>query len=266
MVQWASFRRALGQRPFTMLAFIALSFFALAFIFSMLGLGGAMVYNPILVWFGFDFKEVVVPTGLLLNGLTAASAAWVYYRQRMIDFHISLPLVITSAIAAPLGAYVTQLVPTNWLLGLFSIAVVAAGGRMILLSGASEPEAIRGTARQRAIWGALLGFGIGFIAGLLGIGGGFLIVPLLMYMGYPTKLAAATSAFVVVFSSVTGFLGHLAVGHVAWQLMAVLAIAVILGSQVGARVMHARMKPRLLKQMFGVVLLFIAAKMIWGLL
>jgi len=248
-----------------MIPFLVLLFFALAFFFSMLGLGGAMVYNPILVWLGFDFKEVVVPTGLLLNGLTAASAAWVYYRQRMIDFHVSLLLVSTSAIAAPLGAYVTQLVPTNWLLGLFSMAVLAAGGRMIFLSSASEPESIRGTVRQRAIWGAVLGFGIGFVAGLLGIGGGFLIVPLLMYMGYPTKIAAATSAFVVVFSSATGFLGHLAVGHVDWQLMAVLAVAVILGSQVGARVMHARMRPRLLKQMFGIVLLFIAAKMIWGL-
>ena len=249
-----------------MLIIIALLFLALAFIFSMLGLGGAMVYNPILVWFGFDFKEVVVPTGLLLNGLTAASAAWVYYRKGMIDFSVALPLIVTSAIGAPLGAYFTQLIPTQWLLGLFAAAVVFAGGRMILISGNQEPESVRGTPRQRAIWGALLGLGIGFIAGMLGIGGGFLIVPLLMAMGYPTKLAAATSAFTVVFSSVTGFLGHLAVGHFDWQLMAALAIAVIVGSQLGAHTMHTRMKPRLLKQMFGIVLLIIAAKMIWGLL
>lgn len=54
----------------------------------MLGLGGALVYNPLMVWFGYDFKSVVVPTGLLLNGLTAASAAWAYYRREMIDFSI----------------------------------------------------------------------------------------------------------------------------------------------------------------------------------
>ncbi|RME46491.1 MAG: sulfite exporter TauE/SafE family protein [Chloroflexi bacterium] len=249
-----------------MLILLVLLFLALAFTFSMLGLGGAMVYNPILVWFGFDFKEVVVPTGLLLNGLTAASAAWVYYRKGMIDFSVALPLIITSAIGAPLGAYFTQFIPLQWLLGLFAAAVVLAGGRMILISSSHEPENVRGTPRQRTIWGALLGIGIGFIAGLLGIGGGFLIVPLLMAMGYPTKLAAATSAFVVVFSSVTGFLGHLAVGHFDWQLMAALAVSVVLGSQLGAHVMHSRLKPRALKQMFGVVLLFIAGKMIWGLL
>jgi len=248
-----------------MILMIAVLFLALAFIFSMLGLGGAMVYNPILVWFGFDFKTVVVPTGLLLNGLTAGSAAWTYYRRGMIDFPVALPLVITSAVGAPVGAYVTQFIPTSWLLGAFAGVVLIAGARMIWLSGAAEPETMRGGPRDRTLWGGVLGFGIGFIAGLLGIGGGFLIVPLLMYMGYPTKTAAATSAFVVVFSSITGFLGHLAVGHFDWQLMAILAVAVVAGSQLGAHVMHARMKPRLLKQMFGVLLLLVAAKMIWGL-
>jgi len=248
-----------------MLAIITLLILILAFIFSMLGLGGAMVYNPLMVWFGYDFKSVVVPTGLLLNGLTAASAAWVYYRRRMIDFGVALPLVVTSALGAPAGAYVTQFVPTRWLLALFSAAVLLAGGRMLLVSGAADPETVRGTARQRAVWGAGLGLGIGFIAGLLGIGGGFLIVPLLMLMGYPTKTAAATSAFTVVFSSATGFLGHLAVGHFDWQLMVYAAVAVIVGSQVGAHVMHTRMRPLRLKQMFGVVLLVVAGKLILGL-
>lgn len=248
-----------------MFALLVTLIFILAFIFSMLGLGGAMVYNPLMVWFGYDFKSVVVPTGLLLNGLTAVSAAWTYYRKGMIDFSVALPLVITSALGAPAGAYFTQFISTNVLLGLFAAAVVFAGGRMLLVSKAADPETMRGTARQRALWGAGLGFGIGFIAGMLGIGGGFLIVPLLMAMGYPTKIAAATSAFTVVFSSFTGFLGHLAVGHFDWAFMLTLSVAVVIGSQIGARVMATQMKPRQIKQMFGVVLLFVGLKMIWGL-
>lgn len=237
----------------------------LAILFSMLGLGGAMVYNPLMLWFGYDFKSVVVPAGLLLNGLTAASAAWVYYRHKMIDFGAGLPLVVTSAIGAPLGAYLTQVVPTIFLLWLFAISVLLAGGRMIVVSGSSEPEAVRGSATQRAIVGGVLGLGIGAIAGLLGIGGGFLIVPFLIWMGYPTKTAAATSAFTVVFSSATGFLGHLAVGHFDWLLMVPAAAAVILGSQLGARIMESRMQPRLIKRMFGLVLLFVSGKLILGL-
>ena len=248
-----------------MFTLLATLIFVLAFIFSMLGLGGAMVYNPLMVWFGYDFKSVVVPTGLLLNGLTAVSAAWAYYRKGMIDFSVALPLVITSALGAPAGAYFTQFISTDILLGLFAAAILFAGGRMMLVSKAAEPEAIRGTARQRALWGAALGLGIGFIAGMLGIGGGFLIVPLLMLMGYPTKIAAATSAFTVVFSSFTGFLGHLAVGHFDWTLMIALSAAVLVASQIGAHVMTTRMKPRQLKQLFGLVLLFVGAKLIWGL-
>ncbi len=103
----------------------------LAFLFSMLGLGGAMVYNPLMLWFGYDFKTVVVPAGLLLNGLTAASAAWVYHRRKMIDFTAGLPLVVTSAVGAPLGALLTQVVPTTLLLWLFAILVLLSGGRMI---------------------------------------------------------------------------------------------------------------------------------------
>ncbi|MEJ2599345.1 MAG: sulfite exporter TauE/SafE family protein [Anaerolineales bacterium] len=241
-------------------------FLILAFIFSMLGLGGAMVYNPLMVWFGYDFKSVVIPVGLLLNGLTAASSAWVYARKRMIDYSAGLPIVVTSAIGAPIGAYFTQFISTQILLGLFAAAVLFAGGRMILIRNQSEPERVRGTTLQRAILGAALGLGIGAVAGLLGVGGGFLIVPVLMAMGYPTKTAAATSAFTVVFSSFSGFLGHVAVGHFDWLLMGVMAVVVIAGSQGGALVMQARLKPQHIKRMFGAVLVFVALKMVAGLI
>ena len=62
------------------LAFIIL---LLAFIFSMLGLGGAMLYIPVFTWFGFAMKSVAIPTGLLLNGVTALSAAIYYLRAKM---------------------------------------------------------------------------------------------------------------------------------------------------------------------------------------
>lgn len=238
----------------------------LAFIFSMLGLGGAMVYNPLMVWFGYDFKSIVVPVGLLLNGLTAASAAWVFARKRMIDYSAGLPIVVTSAIGAPVGAYFTQFISTQVLLGLFAVAVLFAGGRMILIRNQPEPECVRGTTLQRATLGAASGLGIGSVAGLLGVGGGFLIVPILMAMGYPTKTAAATSAFAVVFSSFSGFLGHIAVGHFDWLLMGIMAIVVIAGSQGGALLMQARVKPRQIKQMFGALLIFVALKMVVGLI
>ena len=84
--------------------------------------------------------------------------------------------------------------------------------------------------KKRSIIGLGVGAFAGFAGGLLGIGGGFIIAPILMWMGYKTKEAAATTAFVVTFSSFSGYLGHMAEGHFNWTLTIIVVIAVIIGS------------------------------------
>ena len=233
----------------------------LAFIFSMLGLGGAMLYVPFFHWSGFDFKTVAIPTGLLLNGITSVSAATVYFRAKMVDVKGSVPLVVSSFLGAPVGAYLTKMVPTRVLILLFAIAMIFAGGRMLFTAGRPEKTVMMRYRRRFLLMGSG-GFVIGLIAGLLGIGGGFLFVPMMLTMGYPTKRAAATSSFVVIFSSFSGFAGHLAEGHFNWPLMFTTAVCVIIGSQVGAHVMKEKMKAKWIKQMFAVILLGVAVKLL----
>jgi uncharacterized membrane protein YfcA len=233
----------------------------LAFLFSMLGLGGAMLYVPLLHGLGFDFKTEAIPTGLLLNGVTALSAALVYFRSRMVDVRGSVPLIAASFLGAPVGAYLTRMVPTQVLIFLFAASMLLAGGRMLLTADRPDKKEMM-EARSRYLIMGTGGFGIGVIAGLLGIGGGFLFVPMMLAMGYPTKRAAATSSFVVIFSSFSGFAGHLAEGHFNWTLMLFTTIAVIAGSLAGAKVMREKMKPKWIKQMFAVVLLGVAAKLL----
>lgn len=239
--------------------------FVLAFLFSMLGLGGALLYIPLFKWFGYDFKSVAIPTGLFLNGLTALSASVYYLRGKMVDVKGAVPMIATSFIAAPLGARFTHQAPTHVLILLFAIGMVVAGGRMLLTSGQAEPKEMA-PFRRRAVTTGIAGLFIGFLAGLLGIGGGFLFVPILMALGYPTKQAAATSAFIVVFSSFAGFAGHAAEGHYHWPLLLGSAAAVIVASQIGAKVMRDRMKARWIKTIFGVVLLGAAVRLSWPIL
>lgn len=246
-----------------MLAVVTASILAFAFIFAMLGLGGAMLYIPVLHWFGYPFKSVAIPTGLLLNGITALSAALYYLRAGLVDVRGGIPLIVSSFVGAPVGAYFTRWVPTGTLVLLFALAMVFAGGRMLMVSGKAEGPG-RARARPRFALMGVGGFFIGFIAGLLGVGGGFLFVPMMMSMGYRTKEAAATSAFVVIFSSFSGFAGHLAEGHYELSLMLATSVAVIAGSLIGAKVMTERMKPRWIKRMFGIVLLGVAAKLLVG--
>lgn len=246
------------------LATVTLVIFVLAFVFSMLGLGGAMLYIPVFHWFGFDFKSVAIPTGLLLNGMTALSAAIYYIRAKMVDIKGSLPLIATSFIGAPVGAYFTRFFPTRTLILLFALAMVLAGGRMLLTAGRADKEQIV-SYKWRLLLMGIGGFLIGFIAGLLGVGGGFLFVPLMLIVGYKTKEAAATSSFVVIFSSFSGFAGHVAEGHFHWPLMVATAMVVIIGSQIGAKVMKEKMKARWIRQMFGVLLLGVSVKLLWNL-
>ncbi len=243
------------------LAAVTAAILVLAFLFSMLGLGGAMLYIPVLHGFGYDFKSVAIPTGLLLNGLTALTAAVFYLRARMVDVRGSLPLVLSSFLGAPAGAWCTKLVPTHTLVLLFALCMFGAGGRMLLTSGREDREAMT-PLRTRLVVMAGAGFFIGFLAGLLGVGGGFLFVPLMLVLGYPTKRAAATSAFVVIFSSFSGFAGHVAEGRFNRPLMIATSLAVIVASWIGAMVMKERMKARGIKRMFGIVLFGVAVKLL----
>jgi hypothetical protein len=81
-------------------------------------------------------------------------------------------------------------------------------------------------------------------------------------MGYKTKEAAATTAFVVTFSSFSGYFGHMAQGHMNWTLTIILIVSVIIGSQFGARYLSSKAKSRQVKIIYAVVLLLIAAKLV----
>jgi hypothetical protein len=239
-----------------------LSVLGFSFVFAMLGLGGAMLYVPLLHWLGYDFKEVVIPTSLLLNGITVISAAIIYHRAKMIDYQGSIPLVISSFLGAPIGAYLTHWVPIDTLITLFALAMLFAGVRMLISSGQAEKEQMVSLWRRR-IFMAIGGLGIGSIAGLLGIGGGFLFVPLMLSLGYSTKIAAATSSFVVIFCSFAGYAGHVAKGHFNWPLMLSTSLAVFVGGILGASVMKEKMKAWWIKLLFAIVLLGVAVKMLW---
>ena len=193
--------------------------FVLAGAFATLGLGGGILYTPVLKWLGFDVVQAAIPTSLLLNGLTTLSAALAYARGGLVDWRGGLPLAATSLAAAPVGALGTRHLPVDLLLGLLALAMAVSGGRMLMTARRPERDR-RATPGRRTVVTALAGVGIGGISGLLGIGGGFLVVPLLLALGYPTKQAAATTAFVVVFSSFSGFAGHAALGDLPWTFIA----------------------------------------------
>ena len=231
-----------------------------SFIFAMLGLGGGMVYVPVLNWAGYDMKEVAIPLGLLLNGLNTLLVLIPFARKKLVDWKGGAVMAVTALIASPLGAMISSQVPVQTLKVLFAAMVIAAALRTLWASKQAEPEAMM-SIQKRSIIGLFVGGFAGFIGGMLGLGGGFIIAPILMMMGYKTKEAAATTAFVVTFSSISGYLGHVSQGHMNWWLTGVVVIAVIIGSQLGGRYMTQKAKSKQVKVIYAIVLLLIALKM-----
>jgi len=230
----------------------------------MLGLGGGMLYVPIFAWLGLPLKDVAIPMGLLLNGVTTLSAFVRYAREGLVDFRGGLPAAAAGLLMAPVGALMIGYVSHDTLILLFAVAVTIAALRTLSQAGKAEPTRML-SPMKRGVVGVLVGGLAGFIAGLLGVGGGFIVAPMLMALGYPTKRAAATTAFIVTFSSFSGFIGHVAEGYTDPWLIVVAVVAVIAGSQLGAWFMANKARPIWVKRLYGVILIGVAIKLLYGL-
>jgi uncharacterized membrane protein YfcA len=235
-------------------------FFAIAFVFSMLGMGGSQLYIPILFWMGMDFKTEAVPLGMLLNLVNSSSAAITYGRKGLIAWRIAIPFAVTMIAFAPLGVWLNIQLPVKPLLIFFALFTAAAA--VLMLSG-WRPKRGELSNRGRVLLGLTAGSLLGIIAGLIGRGGGSFVVPLLYIAGLDARMAAATSALVVTGSGFSSFVSHLATAaQPQWGIWLATVVAVLLGSQLGSRLMADRLKPRAIKLVFGWVLLGVAALII----
>ncbi|MFO7459811.1 MAG: sulfite exporter TauE/SafE family protein [Desulfatiglandales bacterium] len=241
--------------PFLMLP----SIFLISLVLTMVGLGGGLFFSPLFVLLHMP-APVAVSASLFLNGSAAASAAYVYYRKKMIDFSVSLPLLLTSSVAAPAGAFLTARVDLRFFLGIMGCVILLAGVRMFF-SPAAEDDLVRVPRRRKILRGGLLGLVIGFMAGLLGIGGGVFVVPLLIYsLRVPTRTAAASSIFIVCFSSFTGFVTHASLGNTDWPFVLLAGLFSFAGGQAGSRIMSERLKAKPIRVIFGVILLLLSVR------
>jgi uncharacterized membrane protein YfcA len=235
--------------------------FVASFILTMVGLGGGLIFSPLFVLLKYPVTTAV-SASLFLNGIAAISAAITFFRKKMVDVKIGLPLLVTSTLFAPLGAMITARINLRIFTGILAFVIIVAASRM-LFSKKTEAEGLTVSSARRIIGGGCIGLVIGIMAGLLGIGGGVFIVPLLIYvLKVPTKTAAATSIFIVVFSSFSGFITHISLSATDWTFILTAAIFSFAGGQLGSRIMAEKLKGRTVRQIFGIVLLLFAFKLI----
>jgi len=239
--------------------FIPILFFVIAFVFSMLGRGGATLYVPILFWLGMDFKTQAIPLGMLLNVANTSVPALTFGLKRMVNWRLAIPFGLTMIAFAPLGAWLNFNLPTKPLILALALFTVASTIPLIVdWRSKRELSAKRGI--KVGVWGGSL---LGFFAGLLGRGGGSFVVPMLYIIGLDMKVAAATSAFIVSCSGISSFLTHVTLqAQPQWNIWIPCVIAVLIGSQLGARLMVSKLQPNYVKWIFISVSLGVAIALI----
>jgi uncharacterized membrane protein YfcA len=234
--------------------------FAISLVLTMVGLGGGLIFSPLFVIAGFA-KTQAASASLFLNLIAAASAAYTYSRKKMVDFSLSIPLIVSSSLSAPLGAYLNVRIDLKPFLMIMSVVLAVAGVRM-LMSPVTDVNSADLTPLRKVAGGIVIGACIGLMGGLLGIGGGVFIVPLLIYMlKTPTKIAAASSIFIVCFSSLTGFLSYTSIVDINWLFILPAAVASFAGGQAGSRIMSTRLKGKSIRVIFSVILFILCAKL-----
>ena len=238
----------------------------LVFVFSgllaMAGLGAAFLFVPLFYYLGVPLAEAA-PTALLLNVVSLLFATINYWRGKLINFRVGLPVLIVAVILSPFGARLTPYVDKRLLLAMFAAFLVFAGFMMLFYQAKKRERELSRSVEVSA--GAGVGAVAGFFGGLLGVGGGNFILPVLNWLGLDAKVAAGTTALIVVFSSLSGFLGHASLGGLDPVFIGVMAVMAAAGSIIGSQLMKTRLSSAQLKKFIGVLLWFIAAKMIYDL-
>jgi hypothetical protein len=180
---------------------------------GLLGGGGSILAVPALVYAAGQDLPQAVATSLLVVGITSVVALFPRLRQRQIAGRIAVLFGAAGAATAFAGAAVNRLLPEEVVLGLFAALMVGAGVRM--LQDKAAPGAACAVDGSPVNWRRCLprtlagGLAVGFLTGLLGVGGGFLIIPVLVVvLGLPMTTAIGTSLVIVGVNSAAGFAAH----------------------------------------------------------
>jgi uncharacterized protein len=199
-----------------------------AFLYASVGHGGASGYLALMSMFSFPMT-FMKPTALVLNILVSAVSFYFYYREKNFKFKLFYPFALTSIPFSFLGGYLK--IDAFYYKIILATALVFAVMRLLGFFG-NEKNTLNKINLPLA-----LGFGaiIGFLSGLIGIGGGIILSPILLLFSWATmKQAAAASALFILVNSVSGLFGFVSQGGVLPESSLVLIGVVFLGGVAGA--------------------------------
>lgn len=240
-------------------------FFIVALGYSMAGFGGGSSYIALLLLAGFPVTAIPV-LALLCNLIVSGQGSLILARRGQLALRPLMPLLAGSMPAALLaGAWRIQ---SETAMAILATGLVAAG-LALLVTIPEREEKRRPLARPVLL---ILGAVLGALAGLSGIGGGIFLAPVLhLLRADNARQIAGTASLFIALNSLMGLTGHLTKGTRLFSedfavLYAVCPLAVLIGGQLGSRILSGRLRGDLIRRVTGLLVLLVAVRIWWGFL
>jgi uncharacterized membrane protein YfcA len=257
---------------------LAAVFLLVSILFSMMGLGGGVLYVPILLFAGFSMSSAPAISLTLIAG-TSLAALSNFWKNNKIDWKLALVIDPPTDIMAFVGGYFCARVSDSILRTILVVVLMVAGTLMLknkkMAGGVKvrkehwwlwhrEFQGERYTVNLPLILTATAL--IGLLSGMLGITGGIIKLPIMVLLcGVPMDIAIATSTVMVAVTALSGLVGHAVQGQVDWRTGLILAGVAVLGGLIGSHISLSMNKAKL-KKGFGVVVWLIAMRMLFQLI
>ncbi len=241
---------------------LALLFFLTALLYASVGFGGGSTYSALLVLAGINYTLIPF-ISLVCNIIVVSGNVIGYTRQKLISLTHIWPLLILSVPFAWLGGRLQ--IPKTIFIALLALALLFAGLSMLL-----KPK--NNTARDLSLpMMSLLGGGLGLVSGMVGIGGGIFLAPILHKTGFGTsKQIAATCSLFILVNSVSGLIGQgLKLGDIGVLQQATefwpLAPLVLIGGLFGNRLGTGIFSDKIIRRLTALLVIFVALRLLWQL-
>ena len=234
---------------------------------GLLGIGGCVIMLPSLA-FIFNYPlPVAIGTTITAVILTASSGAIGHIRLKNVDYSTAKVVAVSGAVGASVGSTIFFYIANQlWLLNfILGFAFLYVSIRMIYEGTIKRamPEKPGNEVPGSGAAKATIGFIIGIITGIVGLGGGYALVPSFIYLlGSPVKIAVGTSLASFISMAVVSGAFKLYQGVVDVIAAVALGIGTIIGAQIGARLTKV-VPPWAIKAIFGFVFLYVSLKFIW---
>jgi uncharacterized membrane protein YfcA len=236
---------------------LAVLILGVALLYSSVGHAGASGYLAVMALLGVA-PAVMKPTALVLNILVALIAFTTFYRAGHFSFHLFWPFALTSVPCAFLGGALT--LPNQWYKAGVGILLLYSAVQMFFTQ---RSVADRASARPPLGIALAIGSVVGLVSGLIGVGGGIFLSPILLLTGWAgIREAAAVSALFILVNSIAGLLGHVTSVAGLPAVLPLFALAAFIGGSIGSRYGSRRLPPTALRQALALVLIIAGVKLI----